>query len=45
MPLRLVFSNQAILDLGYKFRHPRFTESFPEVVRWYKENRWIPDIE
>jgi len=40
----MVFSNQAILDLGYRFRHPRFEEAFPEVVRWYKENRWIPDV-
>ncbi len=40
----MVFSNQAVLDLGYRFRHPRFEDAFPEVVRWYKENRWIPDV-
>ena len=40
----MVFSNQAILDLGYSFRYSSFEDGFPEVVRWYKENRWIPDV-
>jgi len=36
------YSNQKLCGDGYQVRHPSFLKSFPEVVRWYRAQRWIP---
>ena len=37
------YSNQKLCGAGYQVRHPSFRKSFPEVVRWYRAQRWIPE--
>jgi len=36
------YSNEKLRKAGYVLRHPSIKESFGEVVKWYRERRWIP---
>jgi nucleoside-diphosphate-sugar epimerase len=37
------YSNEKLCKAGYEIRHPSILKSFPEVIRWYRDERWIPD--
>ena len=37
-----VYSCKAFCDLGFVHEHPSFKKSFPDVVKWYRDQRWIP---
>jgi nucleoside-diphosphate-sugar epimerase len=37
-----VYSCKAFCDLGFVHEHPSFRKSFPDVVQWYRDRRWIP---
>ncbi len=37
------FDNSKLKALGFTYSHPDFRKSVPDVIRWYKENKWIPE--
>lgn len=37
------FDNSKLKALGFAYSHPDFRKSVPDVIRWYIENKWIPD--
>ena len=36
------YSSKALCDLGFVHEHPSFKDSFPGVVKWYRDQKWIP---
>jgi len=36
------YSNEKLRNDGYQVRHPSLMESFPEVLKWYQEQGWVP---
>jgi len=41
----VIFSTERISRLGFTFKHEDYRKSLPEVMRWYIQNRWIPDYD
>lgn len=39
------YDNASIKSLGLTFEHPDFTEGIRDTIRWYQENRWIPNFD
>ena len=39
------YDNTSIKSLGLTFEHPDFTDGIRDTIRWYQENRWIPDFD
>jgi nucleoside-diphosphate-sugar epimerase len=37
-----VFNNSALKETGFKYKWPNSKEAIPYVIKWYKDNRWIP---
>lgn len=37
------YSNQKLRNDGYQFKYPSLLESFPGSIKWYREQKWIPD--
>ncbi len=38
------YDTSRLKALGWKPLHPDFREGMLETARWYRENRWIPDL-
>jgi len=41
----VVFSNAKLKQLGWTVKHPDLRSAFPDVLRWYQDNRWAPRYE
>ncbi len=37
----MIFSNQRLKKLGFKFNYPDFRTGIAETVQWYKDNGWL----
>jgi len=37
------YSNEKLRNDGYEVRHPSLMESFPKVLKWYQDQRWVPE--
>lgn len=38
-----VYDNSKLKNLGYKLRFEKFDRGYEKTVRWYMQNRWMPD--
>ncbi|MCD6498041.1 MAG: NAD(P)-dependent oxidoreductase [Deltaproteobacteria bacterium] len=38
-----IFDNSAIKATGFEFRYPNFEEGWADTVRWYREQKWLPE--
>ncbi|PKL37592.1 MAG: hypothetical protein CVV44_14690 [Spirochaetae bacterium HGW-Spirochaetae-1] len=36
------YSSKALCDLGFVHEHPKFSTSFPGVLQWYRDKKWLP---
>jgi len=37
-----IFDNSAIKATGFEFRYPNFEEGWADTIRWYREQKWLP---
>lgn len=38
----LVLENRRLLDLGFRYKYPKFRKGWERALAWYERNRWIP---
>lgn len=41
---QFVYDTARLKGLGWRPLHPDFREGMKETARWYRENRWLPDL-
>jgi nucleoside-diphosphate-sugar epimerase len=41
----VIFDNSKLRRAGFDFRWPDFRQGIGEVVRWYQEHNWVPQLE
>jgi nucleoside-diphosphate-sugar epimerase len=39
-----VYSNRKLKDKGFVFTFPDFESAWKDTIRWYQENRWMPEL-